>query len=113
MVHQYRQSIFGAINHIILLLVGVGLITLPIFLIKRMNTFITVSGKMVKGQTGLFNIKTVETSIVRIDTVQINQGILGRKFDFGEITIKSGTSTYNYKYIEQPYEIKMLIESGM
>ena len=110
---RHKQSLHGAIPHCFLLFAGVGVITLPIYLIKRSTNYIEIGDKFIKSRTGLINKKTIETGYKRIDSVGIEKGLFGSIFNYGNITILSGSSRHVLKKVASPELIKSQIEDKL
>jgi uncharacterized membrane protein YdbT with pleckstrin-like domain len=71
-----------------------------------------VTNKRVILKTGIVSRKTEEMKLKSIETVEINQGVLGRIFGFGTIKITGrGVSNLIFKGIDDPMSVKRQIES--
>lgn len=69
------------------------------------------TNKRTISKTGIISRKTEEMKIGSIETVEINQGIIGRIFGFGTIKITGrGISNLIYKNIDNPMDVKKSIE---
>lgn len=110
---RFKVSIHGIWKHVILIAFGIGIITLPAFLIRRSHVFLEVGEKFLKGQQGIIKIRELNTNLQRIDAVTVNQGFLGRKLSYGDVMIQSGSSIHTFKAIEDPYILKQQIESRL
>jgi len=63
----------------------------------------TITNKRVIIKTGLIAIKTVEMNLQRIESVNVDQSVLGRILGFGDIYIVgTGGSKERFKYIKKP-----------
>lgn len=89
---------------------------IPIFFaialyIKLISTEQAITDKRIIVKTGLISRKTEEMILSKIETVEIEQTILGRIFGFGTIKITGvGNSVLFFKDIDNPLEIKKIIE---
>jgi uncharacterized membrane protein YdbT with pleckstrin-like domain len=77
---------------VVLLVVAgvVFLVTIPAFLrgfIARATTELAVTSRRVIHKTGLFRRHTFEMNLSQIESVGVEQSILGRIFGFGELSI--------------------------
>lgn len=71
-----------------------------------------VTNKRVILKTGIISRKTEEMKLASIETVEIDQGILGRIFDFGTVRVTGrGISDVVFKGIADPMAVKRQIES--
>jgi uncharacterized membrane protein YdbT with pleckstrin-like domain len=71
-----------------------------------------VTNKRVILKKGIIGRKTEEMKLTSIETVEINQGVLGRIFGFGTVRITGrGISDFIFKGIDDPLAVKRQIES--
>ena len=71
-----------------------------------------VTNKCVIFKTGIISRKTSEMTLKSIETVEIDQGILGRLFGFGNIKVTGrGISDVVFKGLADPMLAKRQIES--
>lgn len=78
-------------------LLALGLLTLPLFglglvlwlmaYIQYKTTELAITNKRVIAKFGFISRKTIELNIARVESIQVNQGIAGRIFDFGTLVI--------------------------
>ena len=77
---------------VILLPIGVGLILLIIAWIKYKTTELAITNKRVIAKFGFISRSTVEININKVESIQVDQTMLGRVFNYGTLII-SGTGT--------------------
>lgn len=65
----------------------VGLVFLIIAYIRYKTTELAFTNKRVIAKAGLISRQTIELSIAKIESIQVNQGILGRIFNFGTLVV--------------------------
>ncbi len=71
-----------------------------------------VTSKRVILKTGIISRKTEEMKVDSIETIEINQSILGRIFGFGTVELTGrGESDLNFKNIDEPLKVKKAIEN--
>lgn len=71
-----------------------------------------LTNKRIILKTGIISRKTQEMKLKAIETVEINQSIIGRIFGFGTIKITGrGISDFLFKLIDDPMTVKRQIES--
>lgn len=89
---------------------------IPIFFaislfVKLISTEQAITSKRIIVKTGLISRKTEEMILSKIETVEIEQTIMGRIFGFGTVRITGiGNSILLFKNIDNPLEIKKVIE---
>ena len=70
------------------------------------------TNKRVISKSGIISRKTEEMKIDAIETVEIDQGILGRIFGYGTVKITGrGNSDLLFKKIDNPMHVKKSIEN--
>lgn len=72
--------------------VAVGLVLLGIAYVRYKSTELAVTTKRVIVKHGFISRSTVEINLNKVESIQVEQGLLGRMFDFGTLVI-SGTGT--------------------
>ena len=81
-----------------------------IWLIKDIITFITtkliITNKNINGKTGLFNTNELNSPLNKISGVQVQQGIFGKIFNYGNIVITTASTKFQFKYINKPNEFR-------
>lgn len=91
-VHIGRISLWS----LSLLLVG-GLLLLPLFgiglllwgaaYIKYKTTELAITNKRVIAKFGFISRRTIEININKVESIQVDQGILGRIFNYGTLVV--------------------------
>lgn len=93
-LHLGRTSWWSLSGHLffgaILAPLGIGLILLVMAWVKQRSTELAVTNKRVITKFGFIQRDTVELNIQKVESVQVQQGILGRMLDFGTIVIAGG-----------------------
>lgn len=71
-----------------------------------------VTNKRVIYKKGIISRNSEEMKLNSIETVEIHQGILGRIFGFGDVTVTGrGLSNVVFKTVDDPMAVKRKIES--
>lgn len=82
---------------------------------KSLNLFFVeqgVTNKRVVHKKGIMSIQTIEMKLSSIETIDLNQSILGRILNYGDVHITGkGVSDLNFHNIKDPLDVKILIES--
>lgn len=77
---------------VILVPVGVGLILLGIAYVRFKSTELGVTTKRIIVKHGFVSRQTIEINLSKAESVQVDQSVWGRMFNFGTLVI-SGTGT--------------------
>jgi uncharacterized membrane protein YdbT with pleckstrin-like domain len=79
--------------------------------IQRTTTDLGVTNKRVIAKSGLISRRTIEQRIQKIESIRVNQGILGRLFDYGTIMIHgTGGATTPIAMVANPFAFKRAVE---
>ncbi len=68
-------------------LYGLGLIFWIIAFIRYKTTELAFTNKRVIAKFGFISRQTIELNISKVESIQVNQGILGRIFNYGTLVI--------------------------
>ena len=95
-LHQGRVS-WWSVWHLILfgvllLVVGVGLVLLVWAWIRVKSTELAITNQRVIAKFGFVSRNTVEIAIPKVESIQVQQSMMGRMLDYGTLVI-SGTGT--------------------
>ncbi len=112
LIYRARISIVSLLPLILL-----GLVALPLFglglvfwiwaWIKYATTELAITNKRVIAKSGLIQRKTMEMFLNKIESVQVEQGVLARMFDYGTVTISgTGVSSAPFANIAAPLEFR-------
>ena len=70
--------------------------------------------KRVIFKSGIIGRDTEEMRLLKVETVEIKQGIIGRIFGYGSVIISgTGTSNVVFNYVSGPLNVKKEIESQL
>ena len=82
-------------------LIALGILTLPIVIglfflgqayIRYKTTELAITSKRVIVKTGFISRSTMEINLNKVESLQVDQAVMGRMFNFGTLTI-AGTGT--------------------
>jgi uncharacterized membrane protein YdbT with pleckstrin-like domain len=99
------------INHVgqivALVLVVVGLYLIGMAWWRRFTTEVAVTDRRVIYKIGFINLHTVEMNMDKIESVDVEQHILGRMLNYGDITIHgTGEGKKLIREIDHPLEFR-------
>ena len=86
---------------------GVGLLFWLWAWIVYATTELAITNKRVIAKTGLIQRRTIEMFLEKIESIQVDQSVLGRMFNFGSVVI-SGTGVHSapFKSIADPLALR-------
>ena len=96
--------LFGVLG---LPLFGAGLVLLAVAYVRTRSTELAITNMRVIAKFGFVSRHTVEINLDKVESVEVEQGIAGRMFDYGTIYI-SGTGTHQAPIpnISRPMEFR-------
>jgi uncharacterized membrane protein YdbT with pleckstrin-like domain len=98
--------------HNVLLLL-VGLAAGATAFINFQTSEFAVTNKRVIVKVGVIRRRTLELQLSKVETVSVNQGIVGRIFGFGNILITgTGGTKEPFKRIRAPLELRRATQAG-
>ena len=91
-IYQGKVSIWSLSPLIIIGLIllaawGLGLLFLIVAAVRYFTTELAITNKRVIAKFGLVSRSTIEINLQKIESIQVNQGILGRIFNYGSIVV--------------------------
>lgn len=89
----------------------VGFIWFVKDIIKFFTTKLIITNKRISGKTGLINTNELDSPLNKINGIQIKQGLFGKIFNYGTISITTASTIFNFDYISGPYEFKTILNN--
>lgn len=90
-IYQGKVSVWSLLPLIILgfifLFALIGILFWIAAAIRYFTTELAITNKRVIAKFGLISRSTIEINLQKIESIQVNQGILGRIFDYGSIVV--------------------------
>lgn len=88
----------------------VGIALLISAFIQKKTTELAVTNKRVIAKYGLISRQTIELNLSKIEGLNVNQGIFGRIFNFGDVIIGgTGGKKSPIRYIASPLEFRKTV----
>lgn len=91
-----------------------AIVTVPWFfmaLVRRFNTDLAATDKRIIAKTGLISRRVIEQRLAKVDSIRVDQGIMGRLLGYGTIYITgSGISATPIRNIAAPLDFKRAVE---
>lgn len=96
-----------ALGIVLLPAFGIGLVPLVMAYVRYKSTELAVTTKRVIVKHGFIRRQTVEINLGKVESIQVDQGVLGRMFDFGTLVVAgTGASHAPIAGIAQPMEFR-------
>jgi uncharacterized membrane protein YdbT with pleckstrin-like domain len=85
----------------------IGLAIILIAAIRRATTELVLTDRRIIAKRGFIRRDTVEMNLGKVESLHVNQGLLGRLLDFGDVTVVgTGSSLEPLRGISQPLELR-------
>jgi len=92
---------------ILLLVLVVGLFVLIAAWIKYRTTEFAVTDRRVIAKSGLVSRRTVEMFLDKVESLNVEQSVAGRVFDYGTVTIRgTGATSETFANISAPLALR-------
>ena len=83
-------------------------------MIDRATSEFVITNKRVVVKIGLVWRRTLEMNLSRVETVNVDQSILGRLLDYGTITIiGTGGTRESFRRISKPLEFRRVFQEAV
>jgi uncharacterized membrane protein YdbT with pleckstrin-like domain len=80
---------------------------------RRLTTEIAVTDRRVILKRGLIRRHTVEMNMQKVESVDVDQSLVGRIFNFGNVTIRgTGSSFEVLRKIDSPLKLRTTVTAG-
>ena len=86
---------------------AIGIIVLLAAMIRRATTELVLTDRRIITKRGLISRDTVEMNLGKVESVHVNQSLLGRLLDYGDVTVVgTGASLEPLVGIARPLELR-------
>ena len=92
---------------------ALGAIVIVVALVRRSSTELAVTNRRVIAKFGLIARSTVEMNLAKIESVRVEQTVMGRLFGFGSIIVTGTGSTMDpIRFIADPIAFRQAIQAA-
>jgi uncharacterized membrane protein YdbT with pleckstrin-like domain len=103
--------IAGGMTSMALFIAGFGALVIALAVISRNATEMTVTNKRVIVKVGLFRKQTIELFMSKLESVRVEQGLLGRMLGYGSIVVRgTGGTAEPFKNVRSPLEFRRQVQ---
>jgi uncharacterized membrane protein YdbT with pleckstrin-like domain len=86
---------------------AVGLFVIIAALIRRSTTELVLTDRRIITKRGLVSRSTVEMNLAKVESLQVNQSLMGRMFNYGDVSVVGTGSSLEPLYgISDPLELR-------
>jgi uncharacterized membrane protein YdbT with pleckstrin-like domain len=80
--------------------------------IKQQSSDFAVTNKRVMIKVGVFHTRSVELLLSKIEAIIVDQSLMGRMFDYGDIIVTgSGGTQESFSHIQSPLNFRRAVQS--
>ena len=91
----------------------IGIVIFFQMMIRKWTTEIAVTDRRVIFKRGLIRRHTVEMNMQKVESVDVDQTLLGRLFDYGNVSIRgTGSSFETLHMIDSPLKLRTTVTTG-
>ena len=96
-----------------LAIVAVGLIVGAAAYIRQVTSEFVITNNRVIFKTGLLSRKTIEINRARVESVEVDQDIIGRLLNYGTVTVAgTGGTREPFTLIDNPLEFRRMVQQA-
>lgn len=86
---------------------AVGLLVIIAAIVRRQTTELVLTDRRIIAKRGFISRDTVEMNLAKVESIHVNQSLLGRMLDYGDVTIVgTGASLEPMLGIARPLELR-------
>ena len=90
----------------------IGVIFIAIAVVHVITTELALTNRRIIAKSGLIRRNTIELKVNRVESLGVDQGVLGRILNFGSIVVKGiGGSNAPIPYIARPMEFRQQVNN--
>jgi uncharacterized membrane protein YdbT with pleckstrin-like domain len=87
--------------------VVIGLVLIMVAVIGRLTTELVLTDRRIITKRGLISRDTVEMNLAKVESIHVNQGLIGRILNYGDVTVVgTGASLEPLRGIAKPLELR-------
>ncbi len=96
-LHEAKVSLWSqwsliVLGFLLLFFYGIGIAFWALAYLRYATTELAITDKRVIAKFGFIRRSTIELNLKKVESVQVNQGIVGRIFNFGDLVVSGGGS---------------------
>lgn len=100
-----NQAGASPVTAAILLVIGLAAVLSAV--IRRQTTELVLTDRRIITKRGLISRDTVEMNLTKVESLHVNQGLMGRMLDYGDVTVVgTGSSLEPLRGIARPLELR-------
>src|SRR6185369_8645403 len=87
--------------------IAIGAILIVIAVVGRLTTELVLTDRRIITKRGLISRDTLEMNLAKVESVRVNQGLMGRLLNYGDVTVVgTGASPEPLRGIADPLELR-------
>ena len=103
-------QLFDWLNYVAAVFALIGLVRLLGAAIRRASTEIAVTNKRLIYKVGIFRRSTIEMNLHQVESIEVNQSVFGRLFDYGTVIVRgTGSGIEPIRRVGAPLELRSAV----
>ncbi len=104
----------GAMLAMIAIPLVIGLVVILVAVIRRQTTELVLTDRRIITKRGLVSRDTVEMNLGKVESLHVNQSLMGRILGYGDVTVVgTGASLEPLRGIARPLELRKKLGGGV
>jgi len=109
-INAAKNNLGSGVGGVLVMIALIGLV--GAYMRSKSSEFV-VTNRRIMLKTGVLRRKLVELQLNRAEGLSVDQGIIGRMFNFGSIIVTSGGVKEVFSPIAKPYEFKKQVNNAI
>lgn len=109
-INTAKNNLGSGVGGVLVMIALIGLV--GAYMRSKSSEFV-VTNRRIMLKTGVLRRKLVELQLNRAEGLSVDQGIIGRMFNFGSIIVTSGGVKEVFSPIAKPYEFKKQVNNAI
>jgi uncharacterized membrane protein YdbT with pleckstrin-like domain len=109
-INAAKNNLGSGVGGVFVMIALIGLV--GAYMRSKSSEFV-VTNRRIMLKTGVLRRKLVELQLNRAEGLSVDQGIIGRMFNFGSIIVTSGGVKEVFSPIAKPYEFKKQVNNAI
>ncbi len=94
-------------------LAAIALVLFALAALQRSFTEIAVTDRRIVFKRGFIRRHTVEMNMAKVESVDVDQTLIGRVFDYGDVTVRGVGSTFErLRFVDAPLKLRSTVTAS-
>ena len=99
------------VPHVLLMMIGIGFVTILFPIIRQWTTEFAVTTRRIVAKEGWLARRTIELNFDKVESVGVDQGVIGRLLNYGTIIVTaSGGTREIFPHVADPMALRKAVQ---